>query len=312
MRIISQDGGGVRAVLGAESLSRLHQEDPSWLSRVDVFAGTSGGALNACFLASGRQPHELVTLYDTRAREIFAPRDWWDRWVGKGDEWWRADYDNRKGLKKILDSVFGDSKLGSLEARVLVPAIYLGNGTRSLGIKVFHNFDERGNDKDWKIVDVLMATAAAPFYFPTASGAKHLRGQFVDGGLALNNPSVSALAQVLDSMRREHAEYSLEQCSLLSLGSGRNPKVLQGGDWGIKHWIRGARIVDVAMDSQVGGQDYICRHLLRSRYHRCDVTLAEPVSLDDASEISSLIGLAKKADLSGAQNWIQENWGVDA
>ena len=70
-RILSLDGGGIRGVLTARLLERLAAAHPEFLPSVDLFAGTSTGALLAVALAKGRTPAELVQLYRKNGPRIF-------------------------------------------------------------------------------------------------------------------------------------------------------------------------------------------------------------------------------------------------
>jgi len=70
-RIISFDGGGVRGLFTAKALSQLVGE-VQLLKRVDLFAGTSTGALIALGLGLGYHPEQLVGLYQKFAPVIFS------------------------------------------------------------------------------------------------------------------------------------------------------------------------------------------------------------------------------------------------
>jgi hypothetical protein len=79
-------------------------------------------------------------------------------------------------------------------------------------LKVFDSKDE--GDKRNRLVDVVLASAAAPTYFPPAKvGATY----YVDGGLCCNNPSFRAVAK----LSRERVE--LTRIYVLSISTGAVP-----------------------------------------------------------------------------------------
>ena len=53
---------------------------------------------------------------------------------------------------------------------------------------------------DTKVIDAIMASAAAPVYFPAHDVPRVQGGNaFVDGGVFANNPSTAALAALIGS-----------------------------------------------------------------------------------------------------------------
>lgn len=69
--ILAFDGGGVRVVLQWKLLQRLLQEFPNLIDNVDVFAGTSAGAILASALASGLEKTTDVLLSEDNIKLIF-------------------------------------------------------------------------------------------------------------------------------------------------------------------------------------------------------------------------------------------------
>ena len=62
--ILSLDGGGLRGIIQAIILERLEHLHPGFISRIDLFAGTSTGGLVALGLAYGLTPTQLIELYE--------------------------------------------------------------------------------------------------------------------------------------------------------------------------------------------------------------------------------------------------------
>jgi hypothetical protein len=72
------------------------------------------------------------------------------------------------------------------------------------------------------MVDVALATSAAPSYFPIAKfDYPNLKGLFVDGGVWANNPTLCGVLEALDYFVGEGKEFS--SYSVLSIASVSQP-----------------------------------------------------------------------------------------
>ncbi len=69
--ILSCDGGGMRGILTALIIKELHAKIP-FVDRVNLFAGTSTGAMIALGLAKGMKPDDVVSWYFDKGPEIFS------------------------------------------------------------------------------------------------------------------------------------------------------------------------------------------------------------------------------------------------
>jgi len=314
-RICAVDGGGLRGVLSAEIGRRLTCEVPGWETHASIWAGTSTGAIIAAAMAKGLEWVDVVQLYRENAEAIFDDRDLWDKLVGRADEFFRANYD-RDGIHAALLEVFGEDTLGDLAKHVVIPTFYLGDANRPASVKVLHNFENEGNDRHISVVDAIEASSAAPLYFPSKSlSDPRLPGQFIDGGVVLNNPSAAALAKALKMGRTQdgHDFEWLAGLRLLSISTGTNPVVVTGGDWGARQWVvkAGSPLVRVIFDGQVGVSDYLSREFCEAfgaKYLRIDVVLPKDVELDDVKAVPQLVDWANEADLSEAVDWLREHW----
>jgi len=77
-RILSLDGGGVRGLLSARILQAIERRTGArFYDHVDLFAGTSTGAILGAGLACGFTLDEIVRFYNVEAPKIFAD-SWWD------------------------------------------------------------------------------------------------------------------------------------------------------------------------------------------------------------------------------------------
>ncbi|RMG89117.1 MAG: hypothetical protein D6706_21875 [Chloroflexi bacterium] len=305
-RILSLDGGGIRGLLTAILLDRLAEWEPAYMSRVDLFAGTSTGGILALAFAAGFTPREVYEMYEQSGTAVFADTPASpNRKRGETAAW----YTNHN-LKRALQSVFGERTLGDLPRHVLVAAFDLDNEATGPGSfrtwkpKFFHNFPGPDSDKDELIVDVALRTSAAPIFFPIYQG-------YVDGGIFAKNPAMCALAQAIHP---ETGGQRLEDVILLSVGTGQNAQFLalapdDDGDWGVVQWSQDMRLLNVTMGNDVSLVDFQCRQFLGERYFRLDPMLSEVVHLDGMAELRRLVSVAWQTDLRAAGAWLQQYFG---
>jgi patatin-like phospholipase/acyl hydrolase len=308
------DGGGVRGVLTARILSRIVERVPDFLTKVDLFAGTSTGSLLTIGLAKGLSPDEIVTLYRERSSEIF-PTSLWHNieylWGVAG-----AIYRTRNRHDAIYPSI-GDVTLNDLLPRhVLVATFDLDSHNephyvadavpRTWKAKFFHNFAGSDSDGDQKAIDVIMRSSAAPVYFPIYQG-------YIDGGVVANNPSMCALAQAINAPT---GHQNLHDIVLLSIGTGIRLEYIpsQDGDWGLAQW--GLKLLDLLFDAGSGLADYQCSQLLDQCYWRTNPYLHTNIGLDAVDQIDNLIAIADGQPVEGAPifdidptlDWIRRRW----
>lgn len=300
-RILSLDGGGIRGVITARVLERLEERVPGFLASVNLFAGTSSGGLLAMGLSLGLTPAMMIQFFEQHGPRIFSdPWREYPQWEGSLA---RARYDDARRLES-LRTIFGGRSLHDLPRPVLISSFDLddsGDLKReparpfSWKPKFFHNYlGDEGTDVDELVVDVAMRTSAAPTYFPSYQG-------YVDGGVVCNNPSVAALAQALDPGT---GGQQIGNVALLSVGTGRNPRRIEGErrDWGLIGWA--PHLVDMLIEGSMDAVRYECDRLLCDRFRRVDTWLSEPVALDDAQVIPAMIGVGSTIELDEVVAWL--------
>lgn len=296
--ILSMDGGGIRGILTARILERLDAAVPGFLSKVDLFAGTSTGGILTGGLAFGYNPTQLRQLYEECANAVFAD-SLLDNIKDLGNLI-GAQY-SVEPLKEALTRHFADTTLGELPKKVLISAFDLDNeavppAVRSWKMKFFHNYPGPESDGGELLVDTVLRTSVAPTYFPIYQG-------YIDGGVAAGNPATCALAQALHNST---GGQQLNNIVLLSLGTGINPHYLesQDGDWGLANWA--LHLVDIMLEGSNGVADYQCRQLLGDNYQRVNPILPIPIEMDKIRYIPELLQVADQIDLSATIAWIQD------
>lgn len=301
--VLTLDGGGIRGLATVVLLERLVATPglEKLLEKADLIAGTSTGGLLALGIAHGLTLATLRDLYVSKGEKIFDD-SWFDDLVDLG-KLRGADY--RTGpLRQELKRLFGETTLGKLKKKVLVPSFDLDNqdpADRSWKPKVFHNFPGRGSDAGHLAWKVGLYTSAAPTYFPSVDG-------FIDGGVYAGNPSMCALAQTQDG--RYSPTPPMAQLRLFSLGTGTNLQYMAGTthDWGYLQWAQ--PLINLMLDGIAGIADYQCRQLLGERYHRLAPTFPPGVNvpLDDVAKVPYLIDFAGSVSLEDTIDWLKRFW----
>ncbi|KAF0811319.1 putative sporulation hydrolase CotR [Andreprevotia sp. IGB-42] len=201
-RILSIDGGGLRGIIPLAILENIDKAVPGWRSGINMYAGTSTGALIALGLAKGMEPAAIMDVYLRKCGMIFE-RSLWEE-VTTLDELTGPKYDstNREDVchglldnARLRDYLSDDGSKGN----VVIASFDVDDrmqpdpAKRRWRAKVFHNLPTvDGSDDGGEIAyRVAMRTSAAPTYFGSYDG-------FVDGGVFANNPSMCALAQTQD------------------------------------------------------------------------------------------------------------------
>lgn len=196
---LSINGGGVRGLIALKQLELLHNKlGDKFFSHFNCMAGTSTGALCVGLFAVGYTPSEVIEIYKEHLPKIFK-RGFFRQLRGL------SKYDNTY-LIELAHTLIGNITLGELNQNIIIPAV---NSDKDI-TKIFKSFDKK--DMHYKLVDVILASASAPVYFP----AYEIDGEwYKDGGLAFNNPS--------DLLLSEFRVKTDKPINILSFTTGRVP-----------------------------------------------------------------------------------------
>ena len=244
-QILSLDGGGLKGLFSAAVLAELESDlKTSIADHCDLIVGTSTGGLIALALGAGLRPAEIVEFYVRQGPRIFGrPRRFRRLWRPKHD----AD-----ALRGALTEIFGDRVLGTSIKRLVIPSYSLDGDDVYLfktphAARLVRDYKER-------MVDVALATTAAPTYLPAAD-LRHNR--LIDGGVWANNPALIAIAEAKSMLG-----VPLENIQLLSLGTTDDirdvgTKLARGG---LIPWVRDGR--EVVLRAPAVGSFHTAEHLL--------------------------------------------------
>ena len=238
-RVLALDGGGMRGYMQLIFLSLIQQNfgltDPLY-TYFDVICGTSVGSINGAGLALGKTIPELIPFYTNEGGWIFTIRNLDDELSGSinastpgnrpnsaqklemlanGDPFYSSyDANSNYGsvrLYNVIDSVFGSATLSDLNTNVL----FTGVDTTTSQPMLFSNYDSIGYHGANELVStVTKYSSAAPIYLPSFNN-------YVDGGLACNNPSQLGLTLA------NRLYPNNEQVCVLNLSTG----ILPPADW---------------------------------------------------------------------------------
>jgi len=311
IRVLAVDGGGVRGIIPARVLAAL--EEATGLPTTEMFdllVGTSIGGIGILSLArpgpEGKPmctAAELGEFFTERARDIFPdsslnmPRSLREleemvrrpthsvAVFGFNRDLGNARY-SPEGLRDALVDRLGDTMLGAALTDVVVTS-YDVRGQRP---HIFRSSDVRaGSQEDIPMVEVGLATAAAPTYFPAVAGTSRdgEEAVLVDGGVFASSPAMLAYVEGVRLARSLGTDS--DAVEVVSLGTGAAPSrpELTHADFVNKSWFKLAQAVfEAAQVGQSSVNDQMLRTLLGERYWRFDTTLDEGVSMsmDDSHD----------------------------
>jgi len=194
VKILSLDGGGMKGYFTATFLKRFCLDAGIAPNRLydefDIITGTSIGAIQALGYAYGKTPEEMRQFFASKGSSIFAynsilPLSAYKFSVIMGLPTYPSTFYAQAPLKAALEEVFGTTmKLSDLSGKVIIPAW----DTHEDEAAIFSNISGLEpflSGADRSVVDVGLATSAAPLYFPPASVNSHT---MIDGGVYVNNP----------------------------------------------------------------------------------------------------------------------------
>jgi patatin-like phospholipase/acyl hydrolase len=288
-QVLALDGGGAKALFSAHVLARLEADLGIRIAdSFDMITGTSAGGIVALALGAGLRPAEIVAHYEQLVAAVFprSRRRWW-RWPSRLTH---PSYD-ASVLRTALEGVLGDRVLGQSAKRLVIPSWDVHTG----GVHIFKTPHHERLRRDWKIrmVDVAMATSAAPVYFPAARVDGH---RLIDGGVWANNPSVVGIAEAVSML-----DVPLSAIGVLNIGTtdqvSHHAKKLDTG--GFATWARYAVPLVLTAGSR-GGQG-LAEHLVgKEDYSRFDAIVPGGLYTLDDADPDDLAGHAAAAsrDLS--------------
>lgn len=236
-RVLSIDGGGIKGVFAASFIAGLEKDlGEPLVDYFDLIAGTSTGGIIALGLGLGLSAQEILEFYEKNGPNIFPKR--------RGlrlRQLRRAKY-SQEVLRDALIKAFGDRLLGESSTRLVIPSLNLETGR----VHVFKTAHHERFERDYKerAVDVALATAAAPTYFPTHRLANGVA--LLDGGLWANNPMGVAAVEAVGLLEIPKGDVRLLSVSCTEQAMTTADKSSAG--LGVAYWAR--KLLAMTMSAQ--------------------------------------------------------------
>lgn len=283
---LALSGGGYKGLYTAHVLTRLEDELGCPIAtKFDLLSGTSIGGIIALALALEIPAKDIEKLFLTKGKKIFRKRTS----ISTG-LLFMSKYSNN-GLKEVLNDLFKDKTIGDLKHRVIIPTINYTEGKPQI-FKTPHNKILK-NDKKLKLVDVALATSAAPTFFPVFSTKD---GDFIDGGLVANHPGFFALVEA-----ESYLNQSIENIYQLHIGTISQKFTSSSSKYvlGSSFWSWKENIFNLMFSCQEQSADNLLHFYLKERYMSIDSLSvnqqAKQIKLDKVNDKASRI-LIQKAD----------------
>jgi len=315
-KILSLDGGGVRGAFSAACLAEFERLLGRPLADYfDLIAGTATGAIVGAGLAVGAEAEEIVQFYLKHVPKIFTPAvpRRIQGWLGLIAPLIRTVFRRRLGtevdyllqpkycpgaLRAAFEDAFGELTIAdATKSRLIIPSFDLSVG-RTYVFKTPH-LPRRTRDRDFAIVDVLMAATAAPTYFPQV--VIRPDSAFCDGGIWANHPGLVAYAEAMkirDRCRRKGLDctFDADEIEILSVGTGTCSYSLapppQGA--GILWWNQ--HFADVVSSSIDQGVHFPLKHILGERYQSINFEACWKLDATERLEALVQMGRSKARD----------------
>jgi predicted acylesterase/phospholipase RssA len=321
-RVLSLDGGGMRGTYTATYLDRVATgfQKRRGVGTLDIgkifnlIVGTSTGGIIACALAAGVPMAKILDLYITNGAAIF-PRQLPSGIGGAISDFLKRPASllaGEQALRQVLQQTLGNITVGQLYSdrgiALAIPSIEMSQH-RPWVFKTPHLAKSTNHrDDDYSLVDVCMATTAAPLYRSMAA-IDHPGNEstgfnvFVDGGLWANNPVLIALIDALEMTvsGQEIQIYCLGTCPSQSGEQISKREVHRG----LSEWKFGGEVASLSVDAQQMAYDYMAQKIAKHLDRRCTVvrfpsmkvpfSIAPLLGLDQTSNeaISALINQAR-------------------
>jgi hypothetical protein len=205
----------------------------------------------------------------------------------------RAENSNSH-LRDVLSQIFADETLESLYEKrkiaVCVPTVLMRNEQPKIFRTPHAPAVPRTNT--FRLVDVCLATSAAPFVLPLAtldsSAGPSQQDVYADGGLWANNPTLIGLAEALELARPE------QPIEIVSASAGPFPTDIVPKsnrlNLGLAHWGSGLNALSLISNAQCSGTNHLA-HLLCAQLVRLGrkVTLVRlPISAPSEEQANQL------------------------
>lgn len=262
--ILSIDGGGIKGLFAARALEQVeHSFGKKIVDHFDLICGTSTGGLIALALSLGHPASDIADFYEKRGPKIF-PQGLMQRLFGTGKQYSLWNKYKSEQLRKELEGFFGTEKrIFDCKSLLCIPAYNITEG-KPIVFKYPHKEGNLSRDGDLNVVNVGLATSAAPTYFKNHKFEDSSLKDVIctDGGVWCNNPALAGLLEAWTYFvgpQKDFDSIRVLSVSTIPKPSGDN---FHGG--GILKWKK--RLVDTSLE----GQSYFANLFLQKMRDESD------------------------------------------
>ncbi len=182
INILSIDGGGSRGIIPLTIINHLYNSDVNIVEKYKYYTGSSVGVLIICMLLSPiididiKDMDKLKDEFMKIVTKIFS-NSYYNKIVSLygyiGPKY------NNLNMCNMLKEYFGEMTIGELNGKLIIPLFDI----LSNEILVI----DSENNSDFKVVDLIMASTAAPTYFkPYEIEYQNKKYVFIDNGVITN------------------------------------------------------------------------------------------------------------------------------
>jgi uncharacterized protein len=285
-RVLCLDGGGMRGAYQAAYLGtfadriRAANDEAGEVDvgrAFDLIVGTSTGGIVACALAAGVKLDLVRQMYAAAGGMIFPYQRLRRFPFMLGSVVPLFGLGNKQGndaLRTTLSTFLKQETIGSVYKQrgiaLAIPAVDL-NRHAPVVFKTKHLQRLNGRDNDRLLVDICMATSAAPILRSMANLLEPSGGgttaTYVDGGLWANNPGLVGMMEAIEILHdRSQEQRPIQLFMLGTLPSQGGEEVSKASiHRGALGWGVGLKAISASLNAQAIGYDYLAKKMAELR-----------------------------------------------
>lgn len=264
--ILSIESSGVKGFFQLSFLQHLAK----WFNKPlnTIFSLTSGSSMGS-FLAVMVSENTLDECLTKHKMKIMCNNTIWDNMLGLVQL--QPKYDGKGKTRVLKDEI--KINISETKLPVVIPTYCLSSNS----LEVFSSITSKED-----LSSIIDASSAVPLYFPPVRMNNKL---YVDGGVAVNNPSSIALLTAKKLFPNRNIK-------ILCVGSGKKSfkdySKDDPEDFGLHKWIS-INLIDVFIEANKDVVDNVVSHYLGDRYLKIDSNDIGDILVDDDRAIERLI-----------------------